>query len=458
MSTGAAARALDHAVISDAPSNPAAFSGLVNQLGNDHHLARVFVASYRPLARPLPSQVSALIPASIGPPNYAIGSFVLTANTLGASTVQARLSVANFGRSPATLEATISADGKPAGNAQAVVGPGEVATLQYARLPLAQIYQAELRPTDSFPLDNTAFATAPGARSVALLLVSPVPADGESLRAIPGLTVTTRTPDAFTPQDLAKTDIAIFEYTTPKQLPPVNALFVMPPPGDPIFHFTTVQAGQVYLTGWPATDPLTDGVNFRLLNLRSGEYFGEHPWMQPVVSGAAGGLILAGDRGGHRYIATGFNPLPYLGQRNLPMSILTLNLLSRLTGLGAPTAGFRTGEPWLIPAGIKSVTLPSGQELPVTPGQTFMETDQQGIYHLTGTREPILRAVNLSDLAASDLQDVAPVKIETATSAGNPQASLVATPLTPYVLALIIALIVLEALLVYRTRVSEALP
>ena len=88
-----------------------------------------------------------------------------------------------------------------------------------------------------------------------------------------------RRPRAYSPNDLATVDLAIFEYAMPKEMPPVNTLLVMPPPADPVFGFTVQPTAKVEITGWPPTDPLTDSVNFRLLNLRGGEYFGQHPWM-----------------------------------------------------------------------------------------------------------------------------------------------------------------------------------
>src|SRR6185312_17184536 len=121
-------------------------------------------------------------------------------------------------------------------------------------------------PADGFSLDNTAYAVAPVQRQIKILFVSPAPADGQSLRLIPGVTVAARSPDAYTPQDLAAADVAIFEYAVPKQLPAINTLLIMPPPGDPVFGLTTESAPQVELTAWPLTDRLTDGVNFRLLN------------------------------------------------------------------------------------------------------------------------------------------------------------------------------------------------
>jgi hypothetical protein len=297
-------------------------------------------------------------------------------------------------------------------------------------------------------------------KTVSILFVSPTLSDGESLKSIPGVTVTTRTPEAYSPKDLVGADVAIFEYTLPKELPSLNALFVVPPAGDPVFNFIARPSPQIALTAWPATDPLTDGVNFRLLNLRSGEYFGQHPWMQAVLSGGAGDLLLSGERQGHRYLATGFNPLPYLGRQNLPMSILTLNLLGHLAGLGAQTAGFRTGESWIVPAGVKQIVMPSGERAAVIAGQLFSDANIQGIYGLVSAESTSLRAVNLSDLSASDLSRITPIKLETASEAAPDAAPPIRTPLAPWLLAAMIALIALEALFVYRSRrqLVDALP
>ncbi|HLW71614.1 MAG TPA: BatA domain-containing protein [Candidatus Binataceae bacterium] len=447
----AAETALDGLHPLDAPGNPAALASLLTQLAADRHLARIIVASYRPIATPVPARLTPLV---VGGPiaNYAIGAFALSRDTLGAPTLRAHLTVANFSPAAQTLKVAISGDGKPLTNSQSLVAPGDVVTLEFPNLPPAQVYRAQLTPDDAFPLDNVAFATASVVKTIAILFVSPAPADGESLKAIPGVAVTTRTPDAYSPRDLAAADVAIFEYAVPKELPAINTLLVMPPPNDPIFDFAVAPTSQIRLTGWPTTDPITNGVNFRLLNLRSGEYLGEHPWLDALVSGAGGGLLLAGDRQGHRYLATGFNPLPYLGLQNLPMSILTLNLLGHLAGLGAQGSGFRTGEPWIVPSGVTAITTPSGAHVAVAGGEQFSNTDAQGIYSLAGPGGSTLRAVNLGDLTASDLSRVAPIKLERAVGAAPGEAPPVRTPLAPYVLAAIIALVALEALFVYRDR------
>jgi len=451
-SAAEAASALGGAHVSDAPSDAAAVASLIGQLNADAHIGKLWWASYRSITAPVPAKIR---PFPVGEPiaNYAIGSFALSRESFGATALHARLTLANFSPSAATLHVAITGDNQPAGHAQVQVQPGEVAPIELPNLAPAQIYRAELEPADGFALDNTAFAAGSAVRAITVLFVSPVPTDGQSLASIPGVAVNTVTPASYTPRDLANCDLVLFEYTVPKELPGVPALIVMPPPGDPVFGFAARPSAQVVVTGWPPIDPLTDGVNFRLLNMRSGEYLGQHSWMQAVVTGTGGGLVLSGQRGGHRFVATGFNPLPYLGKRNLPMSVLTLNMLGYLAGFGARAGGFRTGEPWTIPAGVTSVIMPQGQREAVQPGTLFTGTDAQGIYYLAGTHGRSARAVNLSDLATSDLENTAPVTITGANaasaSAGSPT---VRAPLTPYLLAVILLLIVFESMLVYRRR------
>ncbi|HEX4210115.1 MAG TPA: hypothetical protein VHY56_06980, partial [Candidatus Binataceae bacterium] len=173
---------------------------------------------------------------------------------------------------------------------------------------------------------------------------------------------------------------------------------------------------------------------------------------QTTISGSGGGLVLNGQRDGHRMVVTGFNPFPYLGKRNLPMSVLTLNMLGYLAGFGARTGWFHTGEPWTIPAGVTSVTLPSGRQVAVEPSTLFTSTDAQGIYHLNSAHLRSARAVNLDDLTTSDLETIAPITVSGGTAGNAPSPATVHAPLTPYILAVILFLIVLESILVYRRR------
>ena len=441
-----------HAAITDAPGDPAATARLLGELSSSGRFTKVIFASARPLAPPAPARISAI---TVGDPidNFAIGSFTLRRETFGAEALHARLTVANFSTRAQDLAIAVSGDDRRLGTAKATLGPGETGILEFPSIAAAQVYKAELKPDDGFALDNTAWATAGSVRSVSILFVSPRPADAEGLNSIPGVSVATQTPAQFTPRDLDKVDLAIFEFAAPKELPAVNSMLVMPPHTDPVFGFKVTPTAPVEITRWSKFNPLTDSVNFRLLDIREGEVFGSHPWMASTVDGQGGGLLLHGEREGHRFVATGFNPFPYLGRGNLPMSILTLNLLGYLAGVGANSGGFHTGEPWLVPAGVNAVVIPSGRKIPAQPGTLFTNVAAQGIYRLLGEGNAAsLRAVNLADLTVSDFVHVSPLKIETSAAPVGVEPFNEKSSLSAYVLAAILALLALEALAIYRRR------
>ncbi len=446
-----ARHALADVIASDAPDDRGAVAAMLSDLCVGGRFRAVLFAASLPVASPAPPKLHAI---SVGDPvaNLALGSFVLRREVFGAEALHARIEVANFGPVPKSVEVTISGDGRKLGAAHESLAAGETGSLEFPSLPPAGIYRADLSPADSFRLDNTAYATAGSVRKVKILFVSPTAADARGLDSIPGVSVATRAPDEFAPADLKDIDVAIFEFSAPKELPAVNTLMVMPPPGDPVFGFTVSPAANIQIAGWRRTDPLTDSVNFRLLDLRRGEFIGSHPWMAAVVAGRSGGLLLHGEREGHRFVATGFNPFPYLGRGNLPMSVLTLNVLSYLAGLGANSAGYRTGQPWLVPAGVDRIKLPSGSSVAAKPGTLFTDVAAQGIYWLSGsTTAPTARAVNLDNFAVSDLENAPPLKIEAVeSSAASAQAFTEKHSVSPWVLIAIIALAGLESLIVYR--------
>jgi hypothetical protein len=443
----------------DAPNDQTTLENFLGNLASEARVAKVIFAGANALAAPVPARIHP-IAVSDAVANAAIGSFSLRREALGAEALHASLTIANFSPQTRTLQVVVTGDGKEVARAKEALGARETATLEFPAIPPARIYEANLAPNDALALDNVAYATAGSVKSISILFISPTPADAAGLNSIPGVAVTAKSPDAYSPDELANFDLAIFEYATPKEIPDVNTMLVMPPPGDPVFGLTVTPTAKVDIAGWRTTDTLTDSVNFRLLSLHGGEYFGTHPWMSQVVGGDGGALLLKGERGAHRFVATGFNPFPYLGRRNLPMSVLTLNAIGYLAGLGGSSIGYRTGQPWLAPAGVARVVLPSGVKQPAHPGTLFTDVSEQGVYELVGpgsAKTP--RAVNLADLTESDLSSSPLLKVEAANSGSAAEPVLEKSSLSDYLLLVIIALTALEALIVYRRRrVVEAAP
>ncbi|HUY19926.1 MAG TPA: BatA domain-containing protein [Candidatus Binataceae bacterium] len=452
-SFAAARRALAAVNVTDASSDPGALKDLMTGLLADRRLNGVYYAGAYAVAQPTPPRLVAR-PFDAPLANGALGSFTLRRESFASPTLHAHVAVANFGPAPQTFTVTVSAGKTVLARAETHLAADEIGALDFPSLRTAEVYKAQLEPADGFPLDNTAWATAGAVRAISVLFVSPAPGDAKGLDRLPGVKVITRRPDAYTPQDLTSADVAIFEYAVPKELPGVNTLLVMPPPDDPVFGFTIRPAARLSITGWNTTDPLTDAVNFRLLNPRLGEFFGVHRWMKPVATGPSGALVMRGVRNGHRFVATGFNPFPYLGRKNLPMSILTLNMLSYLAGLGSESGGLRTGQPWQVPAGIERIVLPSGSAIDVTAGTVFTDTAAQGVYQLVSAGgEKNLRAVNLDDLGVSDLAHAPRLHLEGPGGGGFAQTlSVDKAPLTADLLDAILVLAMLEAVVIYRRR------
>ena len=451
-SPAAALRALRAVSPTDMPDNFGAVRSLLDSLLSRPHMRRIFVAGAFALAGPSNAK---LYPITVAQPipNYAIGPFSLRRETFGAAVLHARVTVANFSPSAQTLTVAIDGDGKPIASANTSLGAGQTATVEFPALAPAALYRARLAPDDGFGLDNVAYAAASSIRTVRILFVTPTAADAAGLGSLPGVSLTVRSPSGFSPADLEQADLAIFEYGAPKELPAANTLLVVPPPSEAPFEFEVAPTSRVEIAGWRLADPLTDAVNFRLLNVGAGEYFGVHPWMAAVVSGAMGGLILRGGRADHRFVALGFNPFPYLGKRNLPMSVLTLNVLSYLAGLGSSAFGYRTGTAWMVPAGVTSITTPSGKTVAVKAGTVFPDTTSEGVYRLTGPNgEVTLRAVNLADLTASDLENIPTMTVAAPAPSAAAKSISFTMPLSDYLLMAIVALAMLEAVAVYRRR------
>ena len=453
ISVAQARRALERLQAVDAPQSAVSVAKLLGDLISGHRFTQCFFATADPVSQPLPPGLH-VFRAGEPLPNFAIGSFAVGGAEFGSGALKARLTVANFSSQTQNLEVEIAAEGKMLAKAQTRVGPREIGAVDFPTLAPSSVYRADLKPGDAFALDNVAYATPPSGAEIQVLFVSPTPADAAGLSSLPQIKVRTLTPEQYAPAD-AKADLLIFEYGMPKELPAANALIVMPPGGNEAFGLRLAPGVTAQVTDWRSPDPLTDGVNFRLLALRQPESFAVHPWMESVVNSNLGSLILQGKHQGHRYVALGFNPFPYLGKSNLPMSVLTLNILGYLSGFGSEDSGHRTGEPWIVPAGVEKIITPRGRQIPVEPGTPFIEGSEQGVYQLIGPgAQKRLRAVNLADLRESDLENPATIKLEIGTGALQPPDFSQRQTFTPDLIVAILILAACEALFTYRRRRS----
>ena len=248
----------------DAPSDQAALTALLGELASDTRLRRVIYAGARPLAAPVPARVEAFA-AGDPLPNYAIGSFVLRRESLGQAALHARLTVANFSPAAQTLQLAITGDGKPVGHAQAHLEPRPDRRDRISQpRPGRRSIAPSLRPPTASR--STMSPAPPPARSNRFRFCSsarPPPTPPASIAAGDfgprrvALELLAQGPRRRRPRDLR---VRGAQGNAAGQHAAGDAAA-----GDPVFGFNVQPTAKVEITGWPPTGPLTDAVNFRLL-------------------------------------------------------------------------------------------------------------------------------------------------------------------------------------------------
>ncbi|MGH7828741.1 MAG: hypothetical protein ACREP8_01060, partial [Candidatus Binatia bacterium] len=301
----------------------------------------------------------------------------------------------------------------------------------------------ELEVSDGLALDNRRYAVAPQSRTLEILAVSPRPESLYSLRSLSGVSLKVIAPESYARAKDEGPALEIFHYSSPVALPQRHALFVLPPTENPLVAVGKTLV-QPTVTDWREPHPLTRYVNFALFRPTYGRPVKPLSFGQAILQSPEGALALAFEHRGFRYLVLGFDPFPYLGRDNLPVSIFTLNLLSWFRE-ALNEAGAATGEPLPIRSRAEGgiVVTPKGEKSPIRGGEAFFSrTYFQGIYEVTrgNARQPI--AVNLEDTKESDLTSLSPVNLRTETAAPGARPFLFS--LWPYLLLLSLVLLLLE--------------
>jgi hypothetical protein len=153
-----------------------------------------------------------------------------------------------------------------------------------------------------------------------------------------------------------------------------------------------------------------------------------------IIESPDGPLGFAAEVNGIRHLVLGFDPFPYLGRENLPVSIFTLNFLDWFFE-GARGNSKSTGDAINLGTGRPGSLLvtPNGEKLKLEPESTaFPATLYQGIYQLHRGSEKENFAVNLQVNNESDLRE--PTTIELAGTSAVKNSASVFYSFWPYLL------------------------
>jgi hypothetical protein len=421
---------------------PIDYDTALGQLARERKYERVYLITDHP-AR---GQSTAARVISVGAPrdNRAVTAFDVQRSSLADARLQASVEVGNFSSQDEKLRVLLKSDGKTLTERQLVVGAGKTVTAVFEGFAEHAYYEAAIDGSDALPLDNRRYAVLPVSRELKILAITPRPQAVTSLRSIPGISVDVIAPADYERSPRSGYGLEIFHFSAPGALPQNPALFILPPESSPLVQLGTPTTS-VNVSGWREPHVLTRYINFSLFRPPYARPLTPQTAGEVVIEITNGALVIAHERQGVRYLTLGFDPLPYLGRGNLPMSIFTLNFLDWFFQ-GAGAAGQATGEP--IPLGTTQpgdlVVTPSGQKIALTAGRnSFAETHQQGIYQLISRgRGGQLFARNLRDAHESDLRSPATIELKDA-SAGGASASVLFS-FWPYLLIASLLLLLLE--------------
>jgi hypothetical protein len=393
---------------------------------------------------PAEGQSASVRMVTLGRPkaNLAISAFQVARGSLAAPQLEARVTVRNFSATEQKFRLAIKGNGKLLLSRPYSVAPNRSVEATFENFPFHSYYEAEIETGDGLALDNHRFAIPPAQGGLKILAVTPRPEALASLRAIPGVELQIISPQAYEKGEFGAHALEIFHYSAPAALPESHALFVLPPKQNPLVEIGAAFSRPV-VSGWREPHPLTRYINFALFRPAHARPLKPGGLGEAIIETPEGPLAVALEQNNFRYLALGFDPFPFLGRQNLPVSIFTLNLLDWFNAARAGNES-ATGAPLgaRLHAG-ESVLAPDGEKIaPEKTSAAFARTDAQGIYRITGGETEKFFAVNLGDERESDLRE--PPAIQLRGAPGAAAGRTFYASLWPYLLLASIALLLLE--------------
>ncbi|MCA9586500.1 MAG: VWA domain-containing protein [Myxococcales bacterium] len=340
------------------------------------------------------------VPIGRGKRNVGITQFSVRRYPLDKTHYEVMLEVTNTGPEQEDVELTLFGDGTLVDLTKLRLKAGERLPRFYPNLSGAsRTLEAKIRPlegsVDELPADDRAFALLPERRRAKVLVVTPGNTYLEAALLLDEyLEVTLSSPLEYASKYATgnvRFDAMIFDGATPAELPRADAIFLDPRgPGSPVKVDTEIKQ-----PGFDRIDrkhPIVRWTALDNVNISRGHKLTPEPGDKVVGSSDGGGPILVtGARGGHKFVAMGFD----VRDSDLPLRVawplLLLNSINWFTDEDSHyISSFRTGEVWRVPvlssSGQAKLKPPEGAEMlvPVHEGRAVYMGARAGFYELTG--------------------------------------------------------------------------
>jgi Ca-activated chloride channel homolog len=350
--------------------------------------------------------------------NVGITQFSVRRYPLDKSRYEVMLELSNTGTASEDVELQLLGDGALVDVTRLRLPPGSSLPRFYPQLSGAnRTLEAKIAMVDGtrddLPADDHAYALLPERRRAKVLVVTAGNTYLEAALLLDEyLDVTDVAPAAY-PLVLGQGnwDTVIFDGATPPEMPKANTLYLDPRgPGSPV-----KVTDELKQPGFDKIDRQHPVVRFLALddvNVALGHKLVPEPGDKVLGAsdGGASPLLVAGTRGGYRFVAMGFD----VRDSDLPLRtawpLFVVDCVNWFTDEDArDLSGYRTGDVWRIPVagGVTSarVKLPDGslQPVPVHEGRAVLLGEQAGFYELTAGEQRTPFAANLLDRSESSI-------------------------------------------------------
>ena len=339
------------------------------------------------------------VPIGTAARNVGITAFSVRRYPLDKSRYEVMLEVTNTGPEQEDIELSLLGDNTLVDLTKLRLKPGERLPRFYPNLSGAsRALEAKIAPLpgskDSLPADDHAYALLPERRRAKVLVVSPGNTYLEAALLLDEyLDVQVASPKEYVEKIApsgAKLDVIIFDGATPANAPRANAIYLDPRgPGSPV-----KVEGELKQPGFDKIErkhPIVRWTALDDVNVARGHKLVAEPGDKVVGASDQGPILVAGQRGGFKFVALGFDTRDSDLPLRVAWPLLLLNSINWFTDEDAQyISSFRTGDVWRVPvvsqSGQAKLKMPGGGDVlvPVHEGRAVYLGEKAGFYELSG--------------------------------------------------------------------------
>ncbi len=295
-----------------------------------------------------------------------------------------------------------------------VLEPRAMQSVPLAGPPGGGVVTVTLVADDALPVDDRAVGWIPPDEPLDVLLVSDSRALAADLRtvatSIAGARLESIDPAHYGDALPITQRTVVFDGFVPDVPPAVNALYVLPPPGNDVCP-SARRLEDAAVVDWEAEEPVLDGMDgLGGLAVAHAAELVTPSWGTTAVVAAAGRttfpMLVAGERDGHRTACLGAELVPPLASSDgLPLLLLTLGTLRWLEEpYGGRALTVETGLPRLAGPGAQApVSGPHPGALRIAGDPAVLLVERTGVYRVGPPDDERLVLANLFDDRESDI-------------------------------------------------------